>query len=146
MSEVMSQSEVRALLSGQHVPRKAGKRPALNTPKQARGRSVRRQPGEMNKLEAQYADELAALARSLSIEWWAFEPVKLKLADRTYYTPDFCIMHLDGTIEFVETKGFWEDDARVKIKVAARLFPMFKFTALKPKAKKAGGGWDREDF
>lgn len=35
----------------------------------------------------------------------------------------------------------WEDDARVKIKVAAAQFP-FKFVAV----KKTKNGWDREVF
>jgi hypothetical protein len=40
-----------------------------------------------------------------------------------------------------EVKGFWQDDARVKIKVAASIYP-FKFIAV----KKAKGGWEREEF
>lgn len=38
-----------------------------------------------------------------------------------------------------------EDDARVKIKVAADLYP-FEFIAIKAKAKKNGGGWEKEVF
>ena len=34
-----------------------------------------------------------------------------------------------GVLELHECKGFWRDDARVKIKVAASLYP-FKFIAV----------------
>jgi len=44
-----------------------------------------------------------------------------------------------------EVKGFWQDDARVKIKVAADMYP-FRFIAVKPRAKKDGGGWQTEAF
>ena len=37
------------------------------------------------------------------------------------------------------------DDARVKIKVAADMYP-FKFLAIKKRAKKLGGGWEIEEF
>lgn len=62
--------------------------------------------------------------------WVAFEGIKLKLADKTYYTPDFFLMRSDGTLECHEVKGHWEDDARVKIKCAAEKFP-FRFVAIK---------------
>ncbi len=127
--------EVKRLLGAQRLPDR----------KYARGR-VSRQPGVMNGTESKYAAELEMLQRSGQIEWWAFEPIKLKLADRTFYTPDFCMMQSDGTIVFVEVKGHWEDDARVKIKVAAKIFPMFRFIALKPRSKNNGGGWDHEEF
>jgi hypothetical protein len=54
-------------------------------------------------------------------------------------------MRQDGQMEIHETKGFWTDDARVKIKVAADMYP-FKFVAIKARAKKDGGGWAEEVF
>jgi len=77
--------------------------------------------------------------------WYKFEGMKLRLADNTFYTPDFCVMLANGQMEMHECKGFWQDDARVKIKVAADLYP-FRFVAAKPKAKKNGGGWELEIF
>ncbi len=109
------------------------------------GRGTRRKPGEMNKLEAKMADELRAKQLAGDIEWFAFEGITLKLADRTRYTPDFLVMLCDGQLECWEVKGHWEDDARVKIKVAASLFP-FVFRAFKPRTKKDGGGWSVETF
>lgn len=80
-----------------------------------------------------------------SISWYRFEGVKLRLADNTFYTSDYCVMRSDGTMEMHEVKGFWQDDARVKIKVAADMYP-FKFIAVKRQAKKNGGGWSTEEF
>jgi hypothetical protein len=54
-------------------------------------------------------------------------------------------MKADGSLECIEVKGYWMDDARVKIKVAAEMYP-FRFVAAKPKSKKNGGGWEYEIF
>lgn len=89
----------------------------------------------MNKLEVAYAQELEIMRRSQKIIQWQFEAVKLRLANRTSYTPDFFVMLLDGTLGFHEVKGHWEDDARVKIKVVSEQFPQFFFVAVQ---------WDRK--
>jgi hypothetical protein len=54
-------------------------------------------------------------------------------------------MAADGVIECHEVKGFWAPEGRVKIKVAADLYP-FRFLAVKARTKKAGGGWEVEVF
>lgn len=97
--------------------------------------------GTMNKTEAAYAAELELRRRVGDILWYLFEGVKLRLANNTSYSPDFAVMRSDGVIELHEVKGFWQDDARVKIKVAASMFP-FKFLAI----KKIKGGWEQEEF
>ena len=101
--------------------------------------------GSMNKTEAAYDAHLAALQHAGQIKWRKFEGLKLRLADNTFYTPDFAVMAADGVIECHEVKGFWQDDARAKIKVAADLYP-FRFIAVKARTKKAGGGWEVEVF
>ena len=105
------------------------------------GRGVRRKPGEMNKLEAQYAQHLERMKLSGSVLWYAFDALKLRLADKTFYTPDFLVMLADDTLEVHEVKGFWEDDARVKIKVAADKFPL-RFRAITQRKRE----WVVEDF
>lgn len=100
----------------------------------------------MNKLEQAYAAELETSKQVGIVLWWKFEPIKLRLADRTFYTPDFLVMYHDCTLTCVEVKGHWEDDARVKIKVAAEQYPLLSFVAMKPVAKKRGGGWEVETF
>lgn len=101
--------------------------------------------GAMNKTEQAYAAYLTQLQAVGGILWHKFEGMKLRLADNTFYTPDFAVMRPDGQIELHEVKGFWQDDARVKIKVAADMYP-FKFLAIKARAKKSGGGWEVEEF
>ncbi len=105
-----------------------------------------RKPGSMNKTEQRYADELRILEGKDEITWWKFEPIKLRLASNTFYTPDFMVMYPNGMMEIVEIKGFWTEKARVKTKVAASEYFMFRFIALKTRSKKNGGGWEREDF
>jgi hypothetical protein len=96
--------------------------------RQAAG-TPRHTPGAMNKTEQAYSVQLDALKAAGEITWWAFEAIKLKLADKTYYTPDFVVMLADGALEIHETKGFWQDDSRVKWKCAQEKFWMFKFRA-----------------
>ncbi|MGR4895811.1 DUF1064 domain-containing protein [Stenotrophomonas sp. LARHCG68] len=101
--------------------------------------------GEMNKTEKAYADRLRALEYAGQILWHKFEGIKLRLADNTFYTPDFAVLAADGVMELHEVKGFWQDDARAKIKIAAAMYP-FRFLAVKVRAKRDGGGWDVEEF
>lgn len=105
----------------------------------ARARHV---AGKMNKLEAQYANSLEIRKMAGAIRDWRFEPFKLRLADKTYYSPDFLVITAEDLVEFHEAKGFWEDDARAKIKVAAEQFPWFRFRAVRY-VKKA---WDIESI
>lgn len=101
--------------------------------------------GTMNKTEAAYAQHLELLRRVGSVQWFRFEGIKLRLADGTFYTPDFAVMAADGVMEMHEVKGHWLEDARVKIKVAADQYP-FRFRAVQARPKKAGGGWSVECF
>lgn len=108
----------------------------------ARGRT-RHTPGTMNKTEAAYAAKLEERKTAGEIVGFWFEAVTFKLAKDTRYTPDFLVQLADGTLEAHEVKGFWEDDAKVKIKVAASMFPVL-FRAFKVRPKKHGGGWEEE--
>lgn len=101
--------------------------------------------GQMNKTEAAYAQELETRKNAQELLWYAFEGVTLKLADGCRYTPDFAVLRADGVMEMHEVKGYWQEDARAKIKVAADKFP-FKFIAVYKQPKKDGGGWKVEEF
>lgn len=101
--------------------------------------------GTLNKTEQAYEALLKDWQRCGIVAWFKFEGVKLRLADNTFYTPDFAVMLANGQMEMHEVKGFWQDDARAKIKIAADLYP-FRFLAVRPKPKKDGGGWDKEEF
>lgn len=96
----------------------------------------------MNKLESRYAAEYLEPQRLVdAIIEFRFEPIKIRLADRTWYSPDFLIVTSAGIMEFHEVKGHWEDDARVKFKVAAESHPWFQFVAVQ---HKAATGWTFE--
>ena len=101
--------------------------------------------GAMNKTEAAYDRYLEAEQMAGKVRWRRFEGLKLRLADSTFYTPDFAVMGEDGVMECHEVKGFWGDDDRVKIKVAAEMYPL-RFVAVRARPKKDGGGWERETF
>lgn len=104
--------------------------------------------GTMNKTEAEYAKILEARRACGNVLWYRFEGVTLKLADNTRYTPDFIVMLDSGELEAHEVKGsmsFIQDDAKVKIKVAADIFP-FRFILVAPRAKKNGGGWETKEI
>ena len=105
----------------------------------------RLKPGQMNKSEASYALHLERMKNAGRILWYRFEALKLRLADNTFYTPDFAVLAADMVMECHEVKGFWQDDARAKIKIAAEMYP-FRFKAFKAEAKKRGGGYAVEDF
>ena len=94
----------------------------------------RREPGTMNSLEKKYSQALDMLVRAGDILGYKFEAIKFKLAPNTFYTPDFMVLY-DDRIEFHETKGFMRDDANVKLKVVASLFPEFGFRLITWKNK-----------
>ena len=119
-----------------------GKPAKLNARLGARGRRV---PGEMNGTETRYSVELEGRKRLGEIEWYAFEAITFKLGKDCRYTPDFIVMLPDGLLEAHEVKGRWEDDALVKVRVAAAMFP-FRFVALEAQPKKLGGGFKTREF
>lgn len=94
--------------------------------------------GQMNRTEQAYANVLGSRS---DVTWFKFEGLKLRLADNTFYSPDFAVLRASGEIEIHEVKGFWQDDARVKIKIAADMYP-FKFIAVQYKKKQ----WTYEEF
>jgi len=102
--------------------------------------------GEMNRTEAEYAAFLdAQKAAGLVHDYW-FEGITFVLAPNTRYTPDFMVLNADLTIDIIEVKGFWTDDARVKIKLAASIYYLHRFVAVKKVPKRDGGGWSSETF
>jgi len=97
--------------------------------------------GVMNKTEEAYGRVLETRKFAGEVLWYKFEGMKFRLADNTFYTPDFNVLLANGELQMHEVKGFWEDDARVKIKVAASMYP-FDFIAV----KKCKGGFSVEEF
>ncbi|WP_048996105.1 hypothetical protein [Burkholderia multivorans] len=98
--------------------------------------------GQMNKTEQRYAAHLEARKQAGEIVWYRFEGIKFRLADNTFFTVDFAVMLTDRSLEMHEVKGFMQDDANVKLKVAADAYP-FRFVLVR-KAK--GGAWDIKEI
>ena len=96
----------------------------------------------MNTPSAPIAPSVSPALRWLA---WAAAVLACLAVFGMYTVPDFMVMLADGQLQAHEVKGYWTDDARVKIKVAAALFPI-EFIAIKKKAKKDGGGWEKEMF
>lgn len=80
-----------------------------------------------SKLEESYSGYLHVLMLAGDIQRYAYEPITLRLAPKTTLTPDFLVITKDGQLELHETKGFAREDAMVKLKVAARLYPFWRF-------------------
>lgn len=87
----------------------------------------------MNKTELRYALNLEQRKLLGEVQWFQFEAMRLQLADRTTYTPDFVVMLQDDIIEFHEVKGCSkkgtprvESTSSVKIKIASEKYP-FRF-------------------
>ena len=97
--------------------------------------------GTMNKTEADYAALLEDYKKNGDISNFYFEAYTLKLGKDCRYTPDFAVILNDGEIEFHEVKGFWRDDAKAKLRIAARMFP-HRFRCV----QKSKSGWDITDY
>ncbi len=132
----------------------------MNFARRFRGRATRRVPGHQNNTERAYANHLELRLRAGEILQFLFEPIKVRLADKTFYEPDFLVVKNDLTIEIHEVKGTMrvkemkhghltsrakplvEDDAAVKIKVAAETIPfVFKMVW-----RDATGNWREDEY
>lgn len=79
----------------------------------------------MNKLERAFWERASARFGGRHVHR---EGLTVRLAGRTRYTPDFFIVPDDAyRYELYEIKGFMRDDAAVKLKVAAEMYPCFSF-------------------
>lgn len=124
----------------------------------AKGRTARRIPGTMNRTEQRYSAHLSLRTMAGEISLSRFEAVTFKLAPDTRYTPDFMVMMPDGAIEFHEVKGakkqkiggiqtgkivpYVEEDAKLKIKIAAEMLQEFRFVMV----FEANGNWEAVEF
>ena len=89
---------------------------------------------KLNKTEKAYLCEL----RRLGSPWVGIQNITLKLGDDCRFTPDFSYISVNGELVFVDVKGFCRDDALVKLKTAARQYPLFRFVII----KKTKCGWE----
>ncbi len=84
----------------------------------------------MNKTERAFYDMVMVSPMIIKIRR---EPLNFRLAGRTWYRPDFGVWTRgqfsegDRRFTLVEIKGWMRDDAAVKIKVAAELYPEWRW-------------------
>ncbi|WP_426237367.1 hypothetical protein [Pseudomonas sp. TWP3-2] len=125
-------------------PKKSGSNGGMKA-MQALGRL---EAGELNKTEEAYRAHLEMRRMAGEILWYQFEPFRLVLAAKTTYAPDFLVQLASGHLEVHEVKGHWMEDARIKIKVAAKMFPVFKFIAVMKEGGSKGRdvSWKVEEF
>lgn len=97
----------------------------------------------MNKSEKEFNARLLNDYPNASIY---YEGITLKLGHDCRYTPDFFVVDYADTndgfdpwaIYAFEVKGFRRDDAMVKIRVAARMYPWISFFLVE---REKGGAW-----
>lgn len=92
---------------------------------------------KLNKTERAYYE---ILKRECNVVWIGVQNMTFKLADDCRFTPDFCVLR-GASMECVDVKGFQREDALIKIKVAARLFPWATFVIV----KHTKGRWEHEN-
>lgn len=96
---------------------------------------------KMNKTEAAYGNYLAVQKQVGEVLWFEFEPMNLRLADKCFYKVDWLVLTKNYHLEVHEVKGYWTDDALVKIKAAAQKFP-FRFIS----KQLVKGEWIEREF
>ncbi len=94
----------------------------------------------MNGVEKRYYAHLISQFHAGHVRRVDRCPENFRLAENTYYLPDFRVVLPDGTIEFHETKGtkrktvkgpagpaLHHEKGWLKLKIAAALHPMYRF-------------------
>lgn len=105
---------------------------AFTTPK----KMIRQRQGDgMNKTERAFFEKLK---REFPEDTVIPHGITLKIANGCRYTPDFIRLSAGGPVWCYEVKGFMRDDAAVKVKVAAAIFPTFRFSLVTRKR----GQWE----
>lgn len=101
--------------------------------------------GELNRTETAYSQYLESERQAGRVSDYWFEALKLKVADGAcWYCPDFLVLRPTGELELHEVKGsprIFADDAKVKCKSVATLYP-FRLFVVYPRSKRQGGGFD----
>lgn len=84
--------------------------------------------------EANYARYLNWLIAQGQISKWEYEPETFEFHKITkgnkFYTPDFRITNIDGSIEYHEVKGWLDNDSKVKLNRFARYYPDIKLVLI----------------
>lgn len=93
-----------------------------------------------SKFEADYAKRLQLQLAIGMIRGFAYEADSLEIGLGARYTPDFRVRQLSGAVEYLEIKGYRREAAMVRLRVAAKLYPQFRFVLV----TKVAGRWKHE--
>lgn len=103
--------------------------------------------GKMNKTETAYSEHLDRQKLAGSVLDWKFHPMRIRLADNTYYEVDFLVLHADMALAIHETKGgYTSEKGQLKIKLVAEVMPWFRMIKATKLPAKQGGGFALEEF
>lgn len=94
-----------------------------------------------SRWEANWARYLNWLVAAKKISRWEYEPDtfefhRVKKGNR-YYTPDFKVFGLDGSVEYHEVKGWLDSDSKTKLKRMALYHPDVKIVLVDKPAYRA---------
>lgn len=91
---------------------------------------IRQNSAGLNRTEQAFKEYLENMWRGTHIKVLA-QCITLKIGNGVRYTPDFCFHarddHTEQDLDAYEVKGFAREDAIVKLKVAASIYPWIKF-------------------
>lgn len=84
--------------------------PPFLPPANEAGAFARGRPLEdgMNKLEGQYGAYLDILKHAGDVLWWRYAPMRLRLADGSYYKPDFGVLTRECLFDCTKRRGTGE--------------------------------------
>ena len=101
-----------------------------------------------SRAEARRAETLDLLMRAGKISsWWRAPRFDFRVGkiDVGWYTPDFIVEHLDGTLEAIEVKGRASRDLALRLNLFRALYPEIRLSVLdgqgnpwKPARRKRG--------
>lgn len=128
------QSTVAGIVAGAHEAKMKKATQRLDAARDAFAIRPSHDEDRLNKTERAYLAHLRSQSQNV---WIGVQNLTVKLADDCRLTPDFAVLDRSGKLALVDVKGFQREDALIKMKVAARLFPMFTFYIV----KRDGGGW-----
>lgn len=86
---------------------------------------------KLNKLEREYL----AWLKTLGDRWIGTQCITLQIGFDCRFTPDFWALDERGRLRAIDVKGFQREDALIKIRVAARMYPWVHFVIAKKNRK-----------
>ena len=105
-----------------------------------------KQRSKRSKVQEAYARHLEQLKASGGIKWYCEECVNIRVGlKKAWFKVDFVVLDNEGRWLYLDAKGrkgekYWtEEDAQVKLRAAALLYPHWIFGVVWPNK---GGGWN----